>query len=295
MGFRQPLELDDFIEDYEPWLHGRNGSSKPNGSFGGASEHNIVLGHTVDPLIVGSDPEFCSTSVDIVRRPEIIWDVNEYYRLLGLNNYRAKKIELKNAFLEKDGHSSALITNAFKQLLDPEIRQEYDAMPLGERYMNDPYMQDEVKQKAQKVANKRQQDGEEVSTEDVLNEMGFGVDKEEEENAEPASQVEEHEPEDWDDYPYDWFFSYFLWKSISMDLAPLAKWQEAIRKGLVLAGVKTYFGVGWLGGSSAPYWTIKKVNNVWVVFLSEHLFSGILDEAMVSTAVQQLIQINKNK
>jgi len=296
MGFRPALDLEDFIDAYEPWLHGRSKKNIDQGTYGSARESTIVLGHTINPLLVGNGPETCSTVTELMLHPTIIWDVNSYYGLLGVKNYRATKKELREFFTEINGHSSPMITNAFKQLINPEIRREYDATPLGQRYMNDPYIQEEIKQAAQKEANKRQKDGQDVSAKDVLNEQGFDVEDEEPvEGPEEVSETEEipDEPEDeFEGFEEGWDYAYYLWKSIAIIEKPLALWQRAVHANLVKEGAILHFGVGWRGDAEAQYWTIKKVNNVWVVFLSESLFTGTIDEKMASTAASQLIQIN---
>ena len=298
MGFGPSLNLDDFIEDYEPWLHGRSTKTGANfGSFGSSRESTIVLGHTIEPMLIGSGPETCSTVTDMVVRPEIIWDVNGYYRLLGAD-YKSNKKALREAFMKVDGHSSPAITNAFKQLLNPEIRQEYDAMPLGERYMNDPYIQQEVKQSAQKEASARQRDGEDVTTEDILNERGFGVDKGEEEPETPEIEItdeveiQEEPDESFGSYAVDWDYAYYLWKSISIEDEPLARWQEMLHNEFVARRVKIHFAVGWRGGMDDQKWAIRKVGDVWVIFLSERVsLSGNAGKVTAAEAASHLLQL----
>lgn len=295
-GFRPPLDLDDFIEAYEPWLHGRSKKTGVDfGSFGSSRESTIVLSHTIEPMLIGNGPETCSTITDVAIRPEIIWDVNSYYHMLGAD-FRASKKELREAFMEVDGHASPLITNAFKQLLDPDIRREYDAMPLGERYMNDPYIQQEIKQKAQREANLRQRDGEEVTTKDVLREQGFDVEEIVEEEPEPefVEEIIEEEAEEENPYGYelDWDYSYYLWKSISIEDQPLAQWQSMIHNELVAMKAKIHFAVGWRGGLDEQKWAIKKVGETWVVFLSEKVsLSGTSGKVTAAEAASHLLQL----
>lgn len=92
---------------------------------------NVLYPKANDPRLEGDhrNPDF-STSVTVAPYLPHVWDVNGYYRDLGVRT-DATKAELRDAFLTRGGHQSARLTFVLKQLLDDRVRARYDATPLG--------------------------------------------------------------------------------------------------------------------------------------------------------------------
>ena len=93
----------------------------------------------------GGPVEF-STCKSLVSWPLIIWDVNNYYRDLGVSPHATVR-ELKEAYQKAHGYRSVRLTYILKQLLDKDIRREYDATQPGavfyDYYVNE-YVRDQM-------------------------------------------------------------------------------------------------------------------------------------------------------
>ena len=275
MGFSPDLDLSDFIADYEPFFDGRGHRTIKGNIVDGDDNDDyfnsaiLSLSSTSEPIITGGGPTFCSTSVELATQPQIIWDVNNYYKNLGVST-RASRKELRQAFQQADGHSSDYLTYIMTQLLNPRIRYEYDLMPLGSLYINDRFVQGRIKDAARKESDRRKAQGEEVTPEEVIEEMGLKLEPpiEEEENLfedqdEPG--VPEEEPELFE----PWEYSYYLWKSICPEEERLKEWQTFLHRASVDLGVAMRFSVGYCGGSIEEEWHLRQIDEMPVFFLNE--------------------------
>lgn len=83
----------------------------------------------------GAGPLVFSTSTVIQPFPLVKWDVNGYYRDLGVSVEATKK-EMVDAYTEAQGHEDARRTYVLKQLLNSVIRRKYDAVPLGSVFVD---------------------------------------------------------------------------------------------------------------------------------------------------------------
>lgn len=158
------------------------------------------------PGVVPLGPRSWSTDTTLTTRDLVIcWDVNRYYRDLGLEwPYRQTTTQIRRVFMEGNGHADARKVHCFTRLIDPNIRAEYDALPLGE-VMEDHYTY---------IERRRASVG---STE--------GVD-----NPEPEVQDEEHSAakEHLDSSEDDYLYSVYLWKTELFDRKALHRWQSLI-------------------------------------------------------------------
>lgn len=68
--------------------------------------------------------------------PAYIYDVNGYYRELGVSPY-ATRSQIGRAYQAKDGPNSDRLTFVFQQLLNKQTRYDYDRCELGERFMDE--------------------------------------------------------------------------------------------------------------------------------------------------------------
>jgi hypothetical protein len=88
------------------------------------------------PVAVPAGPYEFATAQELEPWPTIVWDVNGYYRDLGVY-HRATRLELKAAYQAKRGWGSARLTYVLRQLLDPEIRAAYDSSRPGSVFFDE--------------------------------------------------------------------------------------------------------------------------------------------------------------
>lgn len=236
-----------------------------------------------NPSVAGRGPLTVSTCTDVEGPlPLHIWDVNGYYRDLGVHP-RATRKELMRAYQRHGIKPSARVTYVFKQLLNPDVRRAYDMMPLGEIYV-DQYVHDyihrqvklELSRRMWEQAKRRERDifapdGDDPNYEDILNEFGFHVVDEEEpgESLDTANDPDKTPKEPAQSragvvFPY----SYFLWRSKDTDVMRLAMWQETIVQALIERKVRTRIAVGYCGRMAHPY-VVGVIGDQIVVFLND--------------------------
>ena len=103
------------------------------------------------PRRAGAGPAVFSTATALVPDPQVCFDVNGYYRELGVH-WRAGKAELRRAYLARDGQCSERLTYVLAMLLDPAIRRRYDRTPLGALFL-DQYVQAALTRRLLRQAN----------------------------------------------------------------------------------------------------------------------------------------------
>lgn len=202
------------------------------------------------PFKVGSGPKSCSTSMALVpvSRPAFAWDVNGWYRYLGIAfpYVNATKGALAKAYVARGGSSDDRATYYLNRLLDRAVRAEYDAMPCGEQFLDDAYVQAALKQRAVDEASRRSADGRYTQPESVLDEWGYLnllddlVDT-------LGSDVDRGHVEDEDQVfsAAGWTYAYWLWKTRgSGGSAHLALWQSLLVRAMSDHGVTMDLSVG---------------------------------------------------
>lgn len=214
----------------------------------------------LDPVLMGNGPAECSSCRALSVLPDIIWDVNGYYRELGVNP-RATRRDLRVAYQSRDGQSSPRLTFIMRQLLDPEIRFAYDCTPLGEVFVDD-YVADMLNRKIKDEMSRRMADLAKAGVDltgvdpdsmerDVAAEMGFDVVDEDDPDTPP--EVIDDGPgsgQDDPDSPAKFEFSYYLWGTRfwgDRPLGRLAEWQRCLVDALAREGVSIRFAVGFHG------------------------------------------------
>lgn len=85
------------------------------------------------PVLVGIGPVEFATTLALEAFPAIIWDVNGYYRDLGLNPKSSRR-EIKARYQQLQGDASVRLTMIASVLLNAAERLRYDTTPLGELY-----------------------------------------------------------------------------------------------------------------------------------------------------------------
>lgn len=121
-----------------------------------------------NPMLFGrADMADVSTCTDLTIQPDVIWDVNGYYRAIGVPfpHRPVSKRSLVTAHRAAGGLDERWKTYALQQLLDPVTRADYDSTPLGQPYLDD-YWNEWLHNEATKAAFRRVANGE-LTMEDV--------------------------------------------------------------------------------------------------------------------------------
>lgn len=219
-GFGQALDLSGILDRYDLFR-----SKDETEAMRNVQEPDEGLKYA-NPVRMGLGPLFWSTSTVLVPRVQVCYDVNGYYRELGVD-CRASRKELREAYQALDGQASARLTYVFKQLLDSETRKAYDEVPLGEPFLDD-YTQADLRRRAHKEAGRRADIGKRITAEDVLDEWGYVFLPESQEGVDSVTANR-------DDVPRrkakaDWGYSYYAWQTRSylMDSTQLQEWQTLL-------------------------------------------------------------------
>ncbi len=88
-----------------------------------------------------------STSRELATWPGIVWDVNGYYRDLGVP-WWAARADIRSAYMQAEGWLSVRLTYVAKQLLNAEVRRVYDACSRDDVFF-DQYVMFEMKERLQ--------------------------------------------------------------------------------------------------------------------------------------------------
>lgn len=203
---------------------------------------------------MGSGPAECSSCTELSVVPAWVHDVNGYYRELGVHPKATRK-ELREAYQAKDGQSSVRLTYIIRQLLDPEVRREYDLTPLGEVFMDD-YVRDALNRIMHDQLSRRMADlaamgvdteGLDTTsiTRDIYAEMGYM----DEDDDTPVEVVDSTPTGGQDEAsPAKFEYAYYLWatrlREDSATAARLATWQQVLVSAFSREGVHIKFAVG---------------------------------------------------
>lgn len=243
------------------------------------------------PEWAGNGPLEASSCVELIRLPEVIHDVNGYYRALGFTAPYAgiTRKTLRLAFHECGGANDPYLTAVLQLLLDADERFAYDCAPVGDRHMDSlqrKLLLEEVKRKAAL----RNPSGDTRATQrEILEEMGL-------EDVDPA---QEHYPKE--QYPsgevagYDehllidplWRWSYYRWGTGRAETERLGRWQELLVSALAALEVRTKFCVGFIGyRRTDSRFVVERTYGVRTVYLREDQEP---DEEMALAAVASLL------
>lgn len=206
-----------------------------------------------DPVLMGLGPAECSSCRALSVLPDVIWDVNGYYRQLGVHP-RATRRELRVAYQARDGQNSTRLTYIMGQLLNPKTRFAYDCTPLGEVF-TDAYVLDAINRKIKDEMSVRMarlaEEGVDIDSldqrtlhDDVAHDLGFEVEWDT-----PDEVIDEgvQRGQDDTDSPAKFEFSYYLWGTRSRgdgSLDRLAQWQHHLIGALAREGISIRFAVG---------------------------------------------------
>jgi hypothetical protein len=248
---------------------------------------------TESPVVIGNGPVDFTTCTDLARvyPPYHVWDVEGYYHALGVHHLATRR-DLRRAFLAKDGHDSERLTYVVKTLLDPVLRHDYDLQPLGARWLQDPWVQDDIKRRAHQEARWRTMHGYHTTGDDVLNEWGF---KYVEDPISPLAPIGNDSDERLSEADIDgqdgvvndaWCYSFYAWRTTKFD-APLRAWQEALIRAAANMGLTTKMAVGVIGESELP-WVIENIHGRQVVLIGDGIEPS---NSLATQAIAYLTQL----
>jgi hypothetical protein len=227
-----------------------------------------------EPMLYGrQDMADVSTCTDLVATPEVIWDVNGYYKAIGVPfpHRPVARASLLRAHLAAGGLDRRWPTYALKQLLDPQKRAEYDRMPLGQPYIDD-YWNEWLHNKATREAYRRVAAGElqvdEVDSgraaENIMREE-WGIKMEDDTAASPPRPFVPSPPT-----KLTW--SYYLWRcsfAATRECLPkLDEWRTLLVEAFRDRAMRLTFRVGIMGKQPHP-WVRQSCDGNLVFFLNK--------------------------
>lgn len=272
MGFRPDLDLKQILRDYEvfggtPRLQ-RTSVYAPE-FFSVLDEASVPPEPPDKPFRQGWGPTQCSSETALDIAPRLCWDVNGYYRGLGVH-WKASRKELGEAYLAKNGESSIWLTYVMGQLLDPRVRWAYDRAPLGEPFLDDDFVQEDLKRRAHEEAWRRTMSGGvETHRDQVLNEWGLNAVATDETDV--ADQVDSDSGAGQDEpqpSQIPWEYAFYLWRTVTGSLEHLRCWQELLLRELSVLGYTVRFSVGMIGKETTPY-ILHSAGQDFIFFLNE--------------------------
>jgi hypothetical protein len=257
VGERPDLDLSGILPIFDRFLRPDEKEPEPYAPEAGDGKK------FPEPMRFGSGPDQWSTSTELAVPIVLKWDVNGYYRALGVSPMATRK-ELREAYQALDGQSSAYLTYVFKQLLNPEIRAAYDAAPLGQPFL-DLYTQEDLRRRAKIEAGKRSAVGEFVSSDQVLDEWGYVVLDEGVDSVSPTGQDHSRSTAQ-----RGLRYSYYCWRTngFLVDTEVLSEWQGYLSAAAARLGVAPAISFGLTAMSDLPY-ILKEVGGKPVVFFPE--------------------------
>lgn len=202
----------------------------------------------------------CEMSTDTAMVPMTalsIWDVNGYYRSIGIAwPYRPTRKQMRESYRDTGGSNDAYATYAFKRLLDPEFRRRYDRRKLGDP-MDDDYRIADAMEMLSDVAAKLSKNGRPVTYHELLGEdlvERMAKAAEDERRDLDAKREEREAGQDFErpeaEAPFIWPYAYFLWDSRKYDDVTLSDWQRMLHQSCIREGLSLRIAVGYLGPTS---------------------------------------------
>jgi hypothetical protein len=241
----------------------------------------------------------CSSSFALAAQPEFVWDVCEYYRLLGVTPWATRR-ELRRGFIRRGGPDKSRLAYALKQLLNPFIRHAYDMAVPTEPFYLDKDTQEALKRKAVlEAARESYLSGREVTQDEVLARWGMTHNQPGQEQPDedlvtrrelPAATSEPLGDESHalgsTIGPWALKWSWYAWHQseadtyLHWDPRPLEAWQRLIRAELAARGLSMRFAVGLHSGSGQK--TFRMSDGTCIVFLARGEYP---DEDLAAQAV----------
>lgn len=216
-----------------------------------------------------------------------IWDVNGYYRALGLGwPYRPSRAELRRAYQRVNGQASEYVTHALKRLLDPVFRAHYDRRPLGQP-VDDQYRWGLVKRQAALwAAAQALRLGRPMSFDDFLGERLTRTIAADPSAIETTDPVQAHPTGvAVSNTIVPWPYAYYQFGSRKRDDDTLARWQRLLIEAFRRGGLSVQVAVGYLGArpsAAARVWHRTPEGPIEIIFLHEdtHPTDALADDVV---------------
>jgi hypothetical protein len=122
-------------------------------------------------------PAQASSCGTVAVQPSFSWDVCAYYLILGVS-WRATRGEIRRAYVARCAVAGGQVqeerlTYTVAQLSDPATRRAYDMTELGGVFLRDREVAAAIRRKAAAEAGRRMSEGEDITADEVMSEMGF--------------------------------------------------------------------------------------------------------------------------
>ena len=249
MPFTGSVDVSDIIANLGDPSHGlRPAGLKVNSEV--KEDNNIYRATYRGPV------EF-STNTDLAIITYPIWDVNGYYRSLGIGwPYKPTKKELRLGYQRNNGHDSERLTYYFKQLLDPEIRKQYDLTPLGNVFRDKYVIEEDARKLSDFASEMSEATGKIVTVEDLITEY---------EERKKLSELPAPE-----DQIIRWQWSYYLMNSRKYETESLELWQAYLISSFSGRKVRRKIAIGYVGKTKKPF-VVKQYRNDLIFFLNEQV------------------------
>lgn len=232
------------------------------------------------PYLCGEGPPEFSCCTDLALRTSVlIWDVNRYYRDLGIEApYTPTRPQIRRAY--RMGAMGPRETFCFKQLMDVETRRRYDSAPWGTRFMDEFVWQEQKDKVLAEMVKRRMDPDDEDLVRRVFTALGVPiqspdtpktVDSQDILDNDSKSGKDDSEPNKTPAYP----FAYYLWRTTvhRQDREILARWQPLIIRALSDLGVRMGLSLG-LMGRTPHEWSTGTVGRRTVAYLNRDTEPG---------------------
>lgn len=244
------------------------------------------------PRRAGPGPLVASSCTTLARSPELIFDVNGYYRAFGFIPPFADitRKALRLAYHELHGEESVWLTAVLRLLLDPEKRRAYDCAPFGERHF-DEIEQARIMAETKRRAARHTRGPDTLATlKDLLDQQGLSLDEDSpnehyQEGEDTAAAIMHTGALPLDEQPWEW--GYYRWSTSRADTARLARWQQMLVRQLAAQEVSIRFCVGFIGRSRTDSrFVVARTYGVRTVYLREDVEP---EQDMATLAVDALL------
>lgn len=246
------------VETDRRWYVGALDQEAPCSRCDSWEAWHVLLPRANDPRLEGdpSWPEF-TTSVTVEPYRPVVWDVNRYYRDLGVHHW-ATKAQLREAYIARGGPESPRLTYVLKQLLNDEIRARYDATPVGSVFF-DAEVEAEVRRRiAEEVRQSRLAPADdaqplvEVDLTHLIN-REFSLDKRSCSGEDGRTLPEGR-------------WGWYRWGTAVSGRYRLDEWRGLLAKAFSDRGITRRLAVGWY--NQPEPWMVKSVGRRTVIFLN---------------------------
>lgn len=194
----------------------------------------------------------------IVLYTVIVWDVNNYYRDLGVSP-KATKREIREAYQRAEGWTSYRLTYIVKQLLNDEVRSLYDQTPPGSLFI-DHFLMRAIERRIEDDLMRHFAEGgstemtERIDLSHLLNKPLQVVDK-------------DHGGGHYE--PPLWSWGFYLWQSGCRDNGKLRRWQEHLIRAFQDRKEVRRIAIGFCGSHIAGPVHVVQDDYLTIVLLNE--------------------------